>query len=118
MKNIGGTRNFFLKEIEQNDLASKKLKKVFTVLNYVEHFLISACTITGRISIFGFTSLIGIPIGITSSAIGFEICTITAGIKKYKSIIKKEKKKQDKIVLSAKSKLNSTEVFLSKALID
>ena len=34
------------------------------------------------------------------------------------SITKKKKKKHDKIVLSAKSKLNTIEVFISKALID
>ena len=44
-------------------------------------------------------------------------CTIDAGIKKYKSIIKK-KKKHDKIVLLANSKLNSIEILISKALID
>ena len=41
----------------------------------------------------------------------------TAGIKKYRSIIQKKKKKHDKIVLLAKSKL-SVEVLISKALID
>ena len=97
---------------------SKKHKKVCTTLNYIEHFLILASTITGCISISAFASLLGIPIGITSSAIGLKICAITAGIKKYKSIIKKKKKKHDKIVLLAKSKLNSIEVLISKALID
>ena len=68
--------------------------------------------------ISAFASLAGILIGITSSAIGLKICAIAAGIKKYKSIIKKKKKKHDKIVLLAKSKLNSIEVLVSKALID
>ena len=36
----------------------------------------------------------------------------------FKSIIKKKKKKHDQIVLLAKSKLNSIEVLISKALID
>ena len=62
--------------------------------------------------------MIGIPIGITSSAIGLKICAITAGIKKYKSIIKKKKKKHDKIVSSAKFKLNRIDVLLSKSIID
>ena len=62
--------------------------------------------------------MVGISIGITSPAIGLKICAITAGVKKYKSIIKKKKKKHDKIVLLAKSKLNSIEVLISKALID
>ena len=46
----------------------------------------------GCISSSSFASLVGIPIGITSSAIGFKICAITVGVKKYKSIIKKKKK--------------------------
>ena len=62
--------------------------------------------------------MIGIPIGITSSVIGLNLCVTTAGIKTYKSIIKKKKKKHDKIVFLAKSKLDKIEVLISKALID
>ena len=62
--------------------------------------------------------MLGIPIGITSSVIGLKTCVIATGIKKYNSIIKKKKKKHDKIVLLAKSKSNSIEVVISKALID
>ena len=118
LKNIDETRNYLTEEINQKDLMSKKHKKVCTTLNYIEHFLILGSTITGCISISAFASLVGIPIGIMSSAIGLKICEITAAIKKYKSIIQKKKKKHDKVVLLAKSKLNSTEVLISKALID
>ena len=97
-------------------MLSKKYKKVSTTLNYTEHFLILASTITGCILISTFTSLLGISIGIASSAIGLKICVITAGIKKYKAISKK--KKYDKIVLLVKSKLNSIVVLISKGLID
>ena len=96
----------------------RKHKKGCTTLNYIEDFLILGSTITECISISAFASLLGIPIGIASSTIGLKICAITAGIKKYKSIIKKKKKKHNKIVLLAKSKLNSIEVLISKALID
>ena len=116
LKNIDKTRSYSLEEIKQYELMSKKHKKVCTTLNYIEHFLILASTITGCISISAFASLLGIPIGNMSSAIGLKICEIAAGIKKYESIIKK--KKHDKIVLLAKSKLNSIEVLISKALID
>ena len=61
---------------------SKKHKKVCTTLNYVEHFLILAFTITRCISISAFASFLEIPIRITSSAIGLKICAITVGIKK------------------------------------
>ena len=97
---------------------SKKHKTFCTTLNYIEHFLISTSTITGCISVSTFASSISIPVGVASSAIGLKICAITAGIKKYKSIIKKEEKNHDKIVLLAKSKLNSLEVLISKAFID
>ena len=39
-------------------------------------------------------------------------------MKNYKSRIKKKKKKHDKIVLLAKTKLNTIEVLISKALIE
>ena len=71
---------------------NKKHIKACTILNYIKHFLILASTITTRcISIAVFVSLLVIPIGITSSAIGFKICGITAGTKKYKSIVKIKK---------------------------
>ena len=120
LKNIDETKNYLIEEINRNELMSKKRKKVYTTLSYIEHFIILASTITGYVSISPFASLVGILIGITSSAIGLKICAITAGIKKYKSIIKKKKKKHDKIVkivLLAKSKLNSIEALISEALV-
>ena len=97
---------------------SKKQKKVSTILNYIEQFFILPSIITGCVSISAFAALLGIPTGIRSSAIGLKICAIAEGIKKYKLIIKKKKRKHDKIVLLVKSKLNSIEVSISKALIE
>ena len=82
---------------------SKKYKKVYRVLNYVEHLLLLISAVTRYVSI---------------SVMGLRICVITAGIKKYKSIIKKKKKKRDKILSLEKSKLNNVEALISKALID
>ena len=106
--------------MDQNELMSKKHKKVYTILNYIEHFLILASAFTGCISISYFASLPGVPIGIMSSATGLKICAITAGIKKYKNSsirIKKKRKKHDEIVLVTKT-INNVEVLISKALID
>ena len=97
---------------------SRKHKKVCPTLNYIGRFLVLASTVTEYISISSFASLFGIPIGITSFAIGLKICAITARIKMYKSIIKKKRKKHDQIVLLAKSKLNNIEVLIAKALTD
>ena len=51
LKNIDKTRNYFLEEIEQNELMSKKHIKVCATLYYIEHFLILVSAITRRISI-------------------------------------------------------------------
>ena len=93
--------------MEQNELMSKKHNNVCTTLNYIENFLILASTITGCILVSVFASLFGVPIGITSSAIELKFFAIAAGIKKYKLIIKRKKKKHDKTVLLGKSKLNA-----------
>ena len=111
-------KDYFLEKIEQNELMSKKYKKVCTTLSHIEHFVILASIITGCISISAFASLLGLPIGIASSAIELKTCAITAGIKRYKSIIKKNKKKHDKIVLLANSKFYIIEGLISTVLID
>ena len=80
LKNIKETRNYFIKEIDKNGLMSKKCKKGFTILNYIEHFLILAFAITGCVLINDFAFLPGISIGITNSTIGLEIFAKTAEI--------------------------------------
>ena len=69
----------------------KKHKKICTTLNYIQHFLILASTVTGFISISAFASLLGILIGITTSEIGLKFCAVTARIKKCMSIINNKK---------------------------
>ena len=97
---------------------SEKYKKTCKYLSYVEDLLILASIITGYVSISAFASLFTVRVGIAGSAVGIKICAITEGTKKYKSIIKKKKKKHDKIVLLAKDKLNSIEVLMSTDLIN
>ena len=62
------------------------------------------------VSISASASLAGIPVAIVSSTIGIKICTVTAVIKKYE--------KHDKIVLLAKTKLNSIEILIYRTLIE
>ena len=89
LNNIDETRKYFVKEIEQNELMSKKHKSVSTIVNYIELFLVLASAIIECVSIFVFTSLLGTLIGISSSTIRLKVCAITTGIKKYKPIVKK-----------------------------
>ena len=76
----------------------EKCKKTCKYLNYVEHLLILASKVTRCVSISVFSSLFCVPAGIKSPAVETKICSITAWIKKFLSIIKKNKKKHDKIV--------------------
>ena len=76
----------------QLDFRSKKRKNDCTALNYIEQSLILVFFITRCVSISVFASLVCIAIGIASFVVELKICAITAVIKKYKSIIKKEKK--------------------------
>ena len=84
LKNMNETRNYLLLKIKRGELISKKHKNVCTALNYIEYFLILASTLNGCVSISVLSSLVGIPVGITSSATGLKICAITSGIKMFK----------------------------------
>ena len=110
-------RKYLLEEIRRNELISKKHKKTCKNLICVEHFLILTVAITECVSISVFILLVGIPVGIISSAVGLKICATTVGIKRYKSISKKKRKKYDKTVFLGKTKLNDIEVLIFKTLI-
>ena len=83
---------------------NKNHKKVCRVLNYTEHLLNLVSTVIGYVSISTYSSLVGIAVWITISAVGLKIGVITAAVlKKYKSIVKKNENKNDKkSVLSKK----------------
>ena len=98
LKNTDETENYLIEKINENELMSKKHEKVYIVLNYIEHLLVLTSTVSGWVFISNFACLVGFPIGIPNSSIGLKMYVIPAGIKKYKSIIKKKKKKHEKIL--------------------
>ena len=73
LKNRDKTRSYLIQKINRNELMSKKHKKICATLNYIEHFLILASTITVSVFISAFVFLIGNPIGITISKIALKI---------------------------------------------
>ena len=90
VKEIDKIRNYFIKEIKQNESISKKHKKIFNILNYIEHLLILSCSFTGYVPMSAFVSLVGIPLDVSSSVITIRTSIVTAGIKNYKSMIQKK----------------------------
>ena len=99
LKKIDEIIIYLIEQINRNELMSKKYKNVCRILNKIDHLLIVISTNNRCITISAFASLVGIPIGVTSSEIRLKICAITAGIKKYSSIMKKKKKKHEEIAL-------------------
>ena len=111
-------KNYYHQEISQRKLCSKDLSKYVTAFDYIDKVLIALSATSGGVSIILFTSAVGAPVGI-ASAIFTLIFSLTTGIvKKLLSITRNKKKKHDKIIMLAKSKLNSIETLVSQALVD
>ena len=111
-------KNYYHQEISQRKLCSKNLSKYVTAFDYIDKVLIALSATSGGVSIILFTSAVGAPVGI-ASAIFTLIFSLTTGIvKKLLSITRNKKKKHDKIIMLAKSKLNSIETLVSQALVD
>ena len=109
-----GIENYVYQEINQQKSYSKKLNKYVTIFNYIDKILIFLSVTSSRISIISFTIAIGVPAGIASACF-ILIFSITTGIiKKLLNITRKKKKRHDKILVLAKSKLNSIESLITQ----
>ena len=95
---IDETRNYLLEEIKLIIWWMKSIKRHLGQL-FHNYWL---CSISAL------ASLVCVPAGITSSAVGLKICAIIVRIKK-------KKKKHDEIVLLGKTKLNTIEILISTA---
>ena len=115
---ITGIEAFFHQEINQRKLCSKKLSKYVAAFDYIDKILIVLSATTGGVSIISFVSVVGAPVGIASASFTL-IFSLTTGItKKILSKARNKKKRQDKILTLAKSKLDSIETLVFQALID
>ena len=84
----------------------RSIKRIVRLWITLNTYLLLSSVVTGCVLISAFASLVGIPIGITSSVVVLKICAITSGTKKYKWIIKKRKKKKDKYGIASKNSVN------------
>ena len=118
LSEIIGIENYFHQEINQRKSYSKKLNKYVNVFDYIVKVLIVLSTTSGGVSIISFISIIGAPVGITSAIFTIIFSLILGIAKKLLNITRKKKKKHDKVLMLAKSKLNSIETLISQTLID
>ena len=84
----------------------------------MDKILIVLSATSSRVSIILFTSIIGAPVGIASAQLTLIFPLATGIVKKLLNITRNKKKKHDKILMLAKSKINSIETLISQALID
>ena len=118
LSEIIGIENYFHQEINQRKSCSKKLSKYVTTFDYIDKILIVLSATSSGVCIISSASVVGAPVGIASASFTLIFSLTTGIIKKLLSITRNKKKKHDKILMLAKSKLNSIETLVSQALID
>ena len=97
---------------------SKMLSKCVASFDYFNKSLIVLSATSGSISIASFATVIGAPVGITSASFSLAFSICTGIVKKLLKTTRNKKKKHNKIVMLARSKLNSIESKISEALIN
>ena len=103
------TKDYFEFEIREREPVIKKLSKYTAALDYTDKTLIVLSATSGRISIISFTNVIGIPAGVISASLTLVFSLTTGIVKKLLKETRKKGKKCSKIIMLAKSKLNSIE---------
>ena len=116
LNEINKIKDYFYSEIQERKTMSKKLSKYIAAFDCIDKTLIVLPATSGGISIISFRSVVSIPAGLASASFTL-VFPLTTGIIK-KLLKKNKKKKHNKIVMLAKSKLNSIETLMSQALID
>ena len=109
---INKIKDSFVAEIKERVLMSKRLSKYIPSFGYFDKPLTVSFVATGSISIASFA-----PVGMasTSFSLAFSISTgIVKNLKKQQEI----RKKDDKVVVLARSKLNTIKSKISEVLIN
>ena len=113
---INKIRDYFNNEIKERKDIIKKSIKYLVSFDYLDKIFITLSASFGTLSIASYASVVGIPAGITGASLTL-VFTIGTGISKsLLKLTKKRKKKRNKIILLAKSKLNTIDTLLSSAL--
>ena len=118
LNKINKIKDYLLAEIMERELISKNISKYIASLHYIDKSLNVLSMLAGSISIASFTTVIGAPARIIWASCGLTFSVTSGFVKKFFKKIRNKKKKHNKIVMLARSKLNSIESKISKALID
>ena len=115
---INKVKEYFDNEIKERKDIIKKLNKYLVSFDYLDKIFITLSASFSTLSIASYSTVLGLPVGIAGSSLTL-IFTIGTGINKLLlRVTKKRKKKPNKIIAFAKSKLNMIDTLLSSALND
>ena len=115
---INKIKEYFDNEIKERKDIIKKLNKYMVSFDYLDKIFIALSASFGTLSIASHATIVGIPVGIAGSSLTL-IFTVSTGINQsLLRVTKKRKKKHNKIIALAKSKLNMIDTLLSSALND
>ena len=117
LNKINENKDYFIAEIRERELLTKHLSEYIASFDYLDKSLIVLLVATGSISIASFATAIGAPVGIISASCSLEFSVTTGVAKKFLKTIKNKKNKHKKIVMLARSILNTIESKISEALI-
>ena len=115
---INEIKDYFIAEIKERELMSKRLSKYIASFDYFDKSLIVLSVATSSISIASFATVIGAPVGIISASCSLAFSITTGFVKELLKTTRKKKKKPNKIVMLARSKLNSIESKISEIFIN
>ena len=118
LNKIDEIKDYFVAEIKERELMSKRLSKYITSFDYFNKSLIVLFVATGSISIASFATVTGTPVGMMSASCSLAFSITTGIVKKLLKTTRNKKKTHNKIVMLARSKLNSIESKISEALIN
>ena len=115
---INNIKEYFNSEIKERKDVIKKISKYIVAFDYADKVFITLSASFGTLNIASYTTVVGIPAGITGASLALIFTIATGVVKTLLSITRKKKKKHNKIIALAKSKLNIIENLISQALID
>ena len=115
---INKIKDYLNSEIKERKYIIKKISKYIVAFDYADKVFITLSASFGTLSIASYATIVGIPAGIAGASLTL-IFTVTTGVVKiFLNITRKKKKKHNKIIVLARSKLNIIENLISQALID
>ena len=118
LNKINEIKDYFIAEIRERELMSKNLSKYIASFEYFDKSLIVLSVATGSISIASFATVIGAPVGMMSASCSLAFSITTGIVKKLLKTTRNKKKKHNKIIMLARSKINSIKSKISEALIN